>query len=156
MAEKTNCVHHVVWCVRPESLERVRAFWQEAVGLPLQDLDLPELGIHVLISWEGGIEIIAPVHETGTLVDSARSFLATRGEGVYCVVFDVANIDDVMARISRQGGRLVFEETIRPDEVEERKLNAAEPGSTFAIRQALFDTIAGMRICLQEQTRASS
>ena len=150
MAEKTNCVHHVVWCIRPESLEPVRRFWQEAIGLPLHDLDLPELGIHVLISWEGGVEIMAPVRETGSVADSAREFLAAHGEGVYCVVFNVARLEDVGARIARQGGRKVFEETIRPDEVEERELAAADAPERFAIRQALFDPVHGMRICLQE------
>jgi predicted enzyme related to lactoylglutathione lyase len=155
VAEKSNCVHHVVWCVRPESLEPVRRFWQQAVGLPLQDLDLPELGLHVLISWEGGVEVMSPVHETGTLVDPARRFLASHGEGVYCVVFNVAGLEDVVARISGQGGRLVFEETIQPDEVAERELGAADSPERFAIRQALFDPICGLRICLQELTPAA-
>ena len=152
MAEKTNCVHHVVWCIRPESIEPVRRFWREAVGLPLQDLDLPELGLHVLISWEGGVEIMAPVHETGTLVDSARRFLATHGEGVYSVVFNVADLEGAVARIARQGGRLVFEETIRPEQVDERELTGSGSQEPFAIKQALFDPIFGMRICLQELT----
>jgi methylmalonyl-CoA/ethylmalonyl-CoA epimerase len=152
MAEKTNCVHHVVWCIRPESIEPVRRFWREAVGLPLQDLDLPELGLHVLISWEGGVEIMAPVHETGSLVDSARSFLATHGEGVYSVVFNVADLEGAAARIARQGGRLVFEETIRPEQVDERELTGSGSQEPFAIKQALFDPIFGMRICLQELT----
>ena len=152
MGESNNCVHHVVWCVRPESLERVRALWQRAIGLRLHDLDLPELGIHVLISWEGGVEIIAPVHETGALVDSARTFLATHGEGVYCVVFNVARLDDVVARIAGQGGRLLFEETISPEDVDGRGLRTPGSGEPFAIRQALFDSISGMRICVQELT----
>ena len=153
MAGKTSSVHHVVWCVRPESLERVRAFWQQQVGIALHDLDLPDLGIHVLISWEGGVEVISPVHATGALVAPVREFLATQGEGVYCVVFDVASLDDVVARLSAAGVRKIFEETITPDEVEERRLVA--PGSPrFALRQAAFDEICGLRICLQEQTRA--
>ena len=155
MSEKNNSVHHVVWCVRPENLEGVRRYWQEAVGLPLHDLDLPELGIHVLISWDGGIEIMSPVYETGVLVEPARRFLATHGEGVYCVVFNVADLDDVSARIAGQGGRIVFEETIRPDEVEERELGADAGAQPFAIRQALFDPIFGMRICLQQLTPAA-
>lgn len=150
MPEQSNRVHHVVWCVRPESLERVRRYWQQAVGLPLHDLDLPELGIHVLISWEGGVEVMSPVYATGSVADAAHAFLAAHGEGVYCVVFDVADLADVAARIAGQGGRLVFEETIRPDEVEERELTAPGSPGPFAIRQALFDPICGMRICLQQ------
>ena len=151
MAETKQKVHHVVWCVRPESLERVRRFWQEGVGLALHDLDLPDLGIHVLISWEGGVEVIAPVYETGLLVEPARRFLETQGEGVYTVVFDVASLDDVTGRVARQGGRLAFEETISPEEVVARGL-AAGAAQPFAIRQAAFDAICGVGVCLQEQT----
>ena len=151
MADPCNRVHHVVWCVRPESLERVRRFWEEAIGLSLHDLDLPELGIHVLISWQGGIEIMSPVYEQGILVEAARSFLDSHGEGVYTVVFDVADLDGVVARIARQGGRLAFEETISPEEVDERQL-AGDSQQRFSIRQAAFDPIAGIGICLQEQT----
>ena len=152
MSESSQRVHHVVWCVRPESLERVRRFWQEGVGVALHDLDLPELGIHVLISWEAGLEIMAPVRETGLVVDAARAFLAEHGEGVFCVVFDVASVADVAARLRAQGGRVVFEETIDADEVARRPL--APPGSRerFAIEQALLDPICGMRICLQQLT----
>ncbi len=35
-------VHHVVWCVRAESLPRVKAFWEGVIGVPLDELDLPE------------------------------------------------------------------------------------------------------------------
>ena len=47
--EETNSVHHVVWCIRPENLARVRELWERAIGLPLEELDLPELGLRVLI-----------------------------------------------------------------------------------------------------------
>src|SRR5262245_54192181 len=93
---------------------------------------------------------MSPVYATGSVADAARAFLAAHGEGVYCVVFDVADLADVATRIAGQGGRLVFEETIRPDEVEARELTAPGLQEPFAIRQALFDPICGMRICLQQ------
>jgi len=154
LSEPGPRVHHVVWCVRPESLPRARRFFEEAIGLPLHDLDLPELGIHVLISWPGGIEVIAPVYAQGLLVEAAQGFLATHGEGVYTVVFDVASLDDVVARIARQGGRKAFEETITPEEVDARGL-AEGAAQRFAIRQAAFDPICGISLCLQELTPAA-
>jgi len=141
-------VHHVVWCVRPESFPRVRAFWEQAMGMPLDELDLPELGLRVLISWNGGVEIMAPAHPTGLMVEPAKQFLADRGEGVYAVVYGVRGIEKTVSAVEQLGARLLFRETITPDEVDARGLS--EPGERFAILQAGFDDFCGMRICLQE------
>jgi hypothetical protein len=145
--EETRGVHHVVWCIQPENLGRVRAFWEETIGVPLDDIDLPELGLRVLISWKGGIEIMSPAHPTGLMVEAARAFLETRGEGVYAVVYGIRDIESVVASFGARGGRLLFRETITPDEVDERKLS---DGDRFSILQAGFDDYCGMRICLQE------
>ena len=145
--ERTTGLHHVVWCVRPENLERVRTFWERVIGVPLEELDLPDVGLRVLISWEGGIEIMTPAHASGTMSDAARAFLATRGEGVYSVVVGVRDIEDVISTYTERGGRLLFRDTIPPDAVEARRLSE---GQRFTIQQAGFDDDCGMRICLQE------
>jgi 4-hydroxyphenylpyruvate dioxygenase-like putative hemolysin len=150
MANTVNCVHHVVWCVKAESLERARAYCEEGLGLPMQDLDLPDLGIHVLISWEGGIEIMAPTYAEGTLVASANEFLDARGEGVYSVVFNVENLEDAIKKLEAQGARLVFAEDIAPEDIEDRNLSSDPADDGMAVRQALFDDVCGMRMCLQE------
>lgn len=143
-------VHHVAWCVRPENWGAVRAFWEETIGVPLEELDLPELGLKVLVSWHGGVEIMAPFYAEGLMVEAARQFLATRGEGVYAVVYDVKDIEGVVASFVARGGKLMFRESISREEVAERKLS---PGDSFSILQAGFDDHLGMRICLQEQVR---
>jgi len=140
-------VHHVVWCVRPESFPKVRTFWEESVGLPLEELDLPKLGLKILVSWKGGVEIMAPFYETGELADAARQFLVERGEGVYTVVVNVQEIHGLVSSLTAQGAHLLFRETISPDEVLDRKLS---DGARFSILQAGFDEICGMPICLQE------
>jgi len=140
-------VHHVVWCVRPESWSRVRAFWEGVVGVPLDELDLPDLGLKILISWPGGVEIMTPAYPTGLMAEAARQFLAARGEGVYAVVYNVHGIEGVVASFTKAGGQLLFRETITPDEVDARGLS---DGDRFSILQAGFDDYAGLRICLQE------
>ena len=149
MAEGVNCVHHVVWCIKPESMAPVRAIWEEALGLELQDLDLPDLGIHVMISWDGGIEIMSPTYNEGSLVQSARDFLEQKGEGVYSVVYNVENLASAVARYAAYGATLAFQEDIGSDDVDDRQLSDDASGG-FAIKQALFDEMFGMRICLQE------
>lgn len=140
-------VHHVVWCVRPESLARVREFWERVIGIALEELDLPELGLRVLISWKGGVEIMSPAYATGLMADAARQFLADRGEGVYGVVYGIRGIESVVSAFGARGGQLLFRETITPDQVDERKLS---DGERFSILQAGFDDFCGMRIVLQE------
>jgi 4-hydroxyphenylpyruvate dioxygenase-like putative hemolysin len=149
--EGVNTVHHVCWCVRPENMDQARAYWEEAIGLPpLEDLDLPDLGIRVLVSWDGGVEVMCPTHVEGSMSADIRRFLEERGEGVYSVVYKVADIANTMARISQRGGTLVFEESIPADAVEDRNLAADPTQDRFSIKQALFEDICGMRVCLQE------
>ena len=146
-SDRTTGVHHVVWCVEPENLERVRVFWERIVGISLEELDLPDLGLRILISWNAGIEIMSPAYPSGTMADAARQFLARRGEGVFSVVYGVRGIDDVVASFTESGGQLLFRETISAEDAEQRKLSH---GERFSILQAGFDDYCGMRICLQE------
>jgi hypothetical protein len=143
-------VHHVVWCVKPESWSSVRAFWEETIGVPLDELDLPDLGLKVLVSWHGGVEVMTPAYETGMMAAAARRFLDERGEGVYAVVYDVPDIDGVVSSFTARGGHLLFRKPITADEVEERKLS---DGERFSILHAGFDDYFGMRIVLQEIVR---
>ncbi len=143
-------VHHVVWCVKPENWEAVRAFWEETIGVPLEELDLPDLGLKILVSWHGGVEIMTPAYAEGLMVEAAQQFLASRGEGVYAVVYDVRDIEGVVDSFVARGGKLMFRESITREQVAERKLS---PGDSFSILQAGFDDHLGMRICLQEQVR---
>ena len=115
--------------------------------MPLDELDLPDLGLKVLVAWHGGVEIMTPAYETGMMAAAARQFLVEHGEGVYAVVYDVPNIDCVVSSFTSHGGRLLFRKPITADEVEERKLSV---GERFSILHAGFDDYFGMRIMLQE------
>ena len=153
MSNDVNTVHHVCWCVHPESLDRVRQMWA-ALGIPLTDVDLPDLGVVVLVSWEGGLEIMSPIYETGTLAEQSRQFLAEKGEGVFSVVFNVPDLDAAISGVTGLGGEVVYREDITPDEFEDREI-AGEGTDTPVrqlVRQAVFGEIAGIRLCAQEVT----
>lgn len=141
-------VHHVVWCVNIESFPKIRTFWEETVGVAVHEVDLPELGLKVLISWHAGVEVMAPAYPTGLMVEPAKQFLAERGEGVYAVVYGIHHIEDVVAAFTKIGGQPTFRETITRKEVDERRLSL--PGERFSILQAGFDDYCGMRIVFQE------
>jgi hypothetical protein len=140
-------VHHVVWCVRPASFPALRSFWEDSVGLELEELDLPDLGLKVLISWEGGVEIMSPFYERGALAEQARRFLTERGEGVYTIVVNVRGIDRLVDSLLDSGASLSFQETISPEAVRQRGL---AKDADFSILQAGFNDVCGMPICLQE------
>ena len=99
MTEGVDRIHHVVWCVAADSLEAVRRYWERALGLTMVDIDLPDRGLHVLLAWDAGIEIVAPTYAEGGGADEVRSVLAEQGEGVYTVVYSVASIEESGARL---------------------------------------------------------
>jgi hypothetical protein len=115
------------------------------------DIELPERGLHVLLAWDAGIEVVAPTAAGGGGATAVNAVLAERGEGVYAIVYNVASIDEARPRLERQGAELVFEETVPPDVVRQRGIVAADQPS-FTIRQAQFRDALGMGICLQELT----
>jgi len=124
------------------------------LGLEMQDVDIPELGIHVLIAWEAGIEIMSPTYAEGKLADAAREFLDRRGEGVYSVVYNVADIEDASARLAGLGAGLLFAEDIAAEEFDDRQVSTES--APVGLRQAIFDDVCGMRICLQQVSSGGS
>jgi len=151
MENDVDRVHHVVWCVHAENLERVRAYWEQALGVTMVDIALPERGLHVLLAWDAGIEVVAPTAAGGAGATAVNAVLGDRGEGVYAVVYNVASIDAVRPRLEREGAELVFEETVAPDVVRQRGIVTADQPS-FTIRQAQFRDALGLNVCLQELT----
>jgi hypothetical protein len=142
-------IHHLVWCVYPENLARVRAYWEHALGIAMVDIDLPESGTRVLLAWNAGIEIVAPTSAQGKGAEKIRAILADRGEGVYSVVYSVASIEASMARLIREGATLERQSVIPPEVVRQRGI-VAEGQPSFTIRQAQFTDEFGLGICLQE------
>jgi hypothetical protein len=134
-------VHHVCWCLEPESMEGAKALWQDRLETELRDFPLPDLGIRVLLSWESGVEIICPLGE-GDVGRRAREFLDAFGEGVYGVVFEVDDLSTAVAQAKTAGGDVVF----REDTV------LGEGPDALRILQAGFDELCGMRLVFQTAT----
>ncbi|MCU0270091.1 MAG: hypothetical protein MUF83_15790, partial [Acidimicrobiales bacterium] len=61
MADRsTPSLHHVVFCVHAENQDRAADFWRD-LGFEFADIDVPDVGLRVLLDWTRGIEIISPV-----------------------------------------------------------------------------------------------
>src|SRR5690606_17217352 len=96
-------VSHVVYCLRPESLDRVAGFFRSGLGVQLEDASRPELGLRIFVSLANGIELISPAPDLGPTPERFTRFLDEHGEGVYDVVYGVDDLDAVAARAEQHG-----------------------------------------------------
>lgn len=103
LQQPVDRVSHVVYCLRPENLDRAAAFCTEVLGARFEDSSRPELGLRILISLRSGLELIAPDPALGVAPARFTDFLAERGEGVYDVVYGVRDLDETAARAAEHG-----------------------------------------------------
>lgn len=146
-------LHHVVWCVRAESLPGLRAYWTEALGVPLAAFEVAEAGISVLMSWEAGVEIIAPAADPGSFTPAVLGFLEARGEGVFSTVYEVDDLDAAVAAAVAAGATVTFEDLIEPEELAER-LGWPPERATIRLRQTGLAERNGATVCLQQSCPA--
>ena len=84
-------VNRVVMAVR--DLEAGRAFYEKLLGCTFQpgnDEEAAGFGVQMLFSWDGGIELIAPIEGKDSHI---AKILDERGEGLIGVVWAVADAD---------------------------------------------------------------
>ncbi|CRZ18680.1 hypothetical protein [Mycolicibacterium neworleansense] len=108
-------LHHVVFAVAPERHAAVAQMFRE-LGFELEELDLTELGLHVHLDWNRGVELISPqpaaTAEVATFVDK---FLSDRGDGVYTVVLRVPGASAAEAVAERYGATTRFRQGFEGD-----------------------------------------
>ena len=99
-------VNRVVMAVR--DLDAGRAFYEELLGCtfhPADDEEAAVFGVRILMSWDGGIELVAPIEGAGSHIET---FLDERGEGLVGVVWAVQDADASKAAAQRLGHRSFF------------------------------------------------
>ena len=97
MADATPSLHHVVFCVRRANQDEVAAFWRD-LGFEFVDIDLPDVGLRVMLDWDRGIEIIAPT-------EGAEATSQQRGLTMTFRVADLMLEPMVMAKGKGKGGK---------------------------------------------------
>ena len=117
--------------------------------MPLAAFDVDEAGISVLMSWDAGVEIIAPSANPGELTAFIESFLETKGESVFSAVYEVANLDAAVQRAVAAGAIVVYEELIEPELLAFR-MGWPSDHQSFRVRQAVLIEYLGTTVCLQE------
>ena len=101
-------LHHVVFAVAPERRTVMAQMFAE-LGFSFNDTELTDLGVHVHLDWDRGIELISPVPgSTAAVSVSVREFLERNGEGVYTVVIRLPDAEAGEAVTERYGSTTRF------------------------------------------------
>lgn len=103
MKKFTNHVDHVAWISRPENIEANVARLEKLADAKLNRFERNDMGFVMYISWEHGLEVVAPLKEPTQFNQVLWDWLETRGEGVMSVVFGVRDLDRHKARLERLG-----------------------------------------------------
>lgn len=103
MKKFVNHVDHVAWLVRPENLDAHVARLEALTGATLTRFARADMGFTMCISWEAGLEVVAPMAEQTDFNAWLWSELERKGEGVSSVVFGVRDLDAHKARLERLG-----------------------------------------------------
>ena len=95
--------------IATRSIEESLSFWRDALGLEVKHTEtVEEQGVHVamLPAGEPRVELLEP---TGPSSPVAK-FLERRGPGIHHVAVRVSDIRASLARLKREGARLIDEE----------------------------------------------
>jgi hypothetical protein len=96
-------VDHVDQLSRPENLENNVAQLETLTGATLSRFDRKDMCFSMCISWEAGLEVVAPMEERTDFDVWLWSELEKKGEGVSSVVFGVRNLNAHKARLEKLG-----------------------------------------------------
>lgn len=91
IANRQRGVNRVVMAVN--DLEAGREFYEKLLGCTFHhgnDEEAATFGVRMLFSWDGGIELVAPISGQGSYVET---ILEERGEGIIGVVWAVVDAD---------------------------------------------------------------
>ncbi|MFZ3302156.1 MAG: hypothetical protein WA622_18205 [Mycobacterium sp.] len=115
MAEYTNepsratGVHHVVFAVTHEQLTETAQFFSE-LGFRFQTIELADVGLRVLLDWDGGLELVTPLSSQAGGDNAVAQFLQRNGPGVYSVVIRVGDAHAAEQVAHRYGAQTQFQQ----------------------------------------------
>lgn len=98
-----NHIDHVAWISRLENLEENVARFEKISGTRFEYHENPITGLIIYLSWEAGLEIVAPSEERTEFNQALHDRLEQHGEGVHAVVFGIRDMDEHEARLKALG-----------------------------------------------------
>ena len=106
-SSRTTSVHHVVFAVTPEQLPEAIQLFSE-LGFRFQTIELEDVGLRVLLDWDGGIELVTPLSSGAEGAGAVTEFLQRNGPGVYSVVIRVGDAPAAEQVAKRYGAQTRF------------------------------------------------
>jgi methylmalonyl-CoA/ethylmalonyl-CoA epimerase len=129
-------INHIAIVV--EDVNEALKFWQQALGLPLAQVEHNEdeaVDIAFLPLGESEIELIAPFTEES----GVAKYLAKRGAGMHHLCLEVDDVEAVMQRLVAGGAELINETPrTRPDG---RRYAFVHPRSTGGVLLELYEEV---------------
>jgi 4-hydroxyphenylpyruvate dioxygenase-like putative hemolysin len=106
-SSRANSVHHVVFAVPQEQLPNTSQFFSE-LGFRFQTIELEDVGLRVLLDWDGGLELVTPLSSEVDGANAVAQFLQQNGPGVYSVVMRVGDASAAEQLAHRYGAQTRF------------------------------------------------
>jgi 4-hydroxyphenylpyruvate dioxygenase-like putative hemolysin len=106
-SSRANSVHHVVFAVPQEQLPDTTQFFSE-LGFRFQTIELEDVGLRVLLDWDGGLELVTPLSAADDDGNPVAQFLQQNGPGVYSVVIRVGDAPAAEQVAQRYGAQTRF------------------------------------------------
>jgi len=97
----------VVFAVTPEQLPEAIQLFSE-LGFRFQTIELEDVGLRVLLDWDGGIELVTPLSSQADGDNAVANFLQQNGPGVYSVVIRVGDAPAAEQVAQRYGAQTRF------------------------------------------------
>lgn len=106
-SRRVTSVHHVVFAVPPVQLPETVQLFSE-LGFQFQTIELEDVGLRVLLDWDGGLELVTPLPSAPDGAGAVAQFLQRNGPGVYSVVIRVGDAPAAEQVAKRYGAQTQF------------------------------------------------
>ena len=106
-ASRSSSVHHVVFATPQEQLSETAQFFSD-LGFRFQTIELEDVGLRVLLDWDGGLELVTPLSSEADGDNAVAQFLQQNGPGVYSVVIRVGDASAAEQVAQRYGAGTRF------------------------------------------------
>jgi hypothetical protein len=105
LRQAVNRLDHIAILVKLENLEKYKQLLTDTLGVVWDEATPNEsAGVIALPSWDSGLELIAPMRESGTIWDRIQRW----GEGTVSIVFGVPDIDKAIEKATEGGGEFIY------------------------------------------------
>jgi len=97
-------VDHVAWICRPENLGSTVLALSQLCNIEFGEPAVTDdLGLTIYLSWEAGLEVVAPHPKVTAYNQLLHERLETRGEGMWGIIFGVDKLEDAIERARKLG-----------------------------------------------------